>query len=241
VTQLVLGETADVVGREGDWLHLRTDLDRYDGWTHVGYLRELDARACAEWRVRARAFGEGAGAAVGGARRRIPLRARLILDGTTLEFPDGGRGSLIEGRVRPFELVIAEARELPAWSWALARFEGAPYEWGGVTPRGTDCSGLVQTTWLARGTALPRDAWQQHQAVPAVSLDAVLPDDLLFFRGETTDRITHVAICAPGDTIVHATIACGGVLREAWSPGSRAAALRERLVAAGRPAEVRSA
>ena len=60
------------------------------------------------------------------------------------------------------------------------------------------------------------------------------PGDLLFFRGESGDRITHVAFAAEEDTLVHSTVACGGVLMEPWLPGSRAAALRDRLVAVRR-------
>ena len=228
-TQLILGETADVLTREGDWCRVRTTFDRYEGWVHAGYLVELSHGAYADWRVRATSLGEGASVAVGGARRRVPLRSRVIQDGVHVVFPDGARGSLLEGRIRPHAEVMAEAQAMPAWAWAVARFEGAPYEWGGVTPRGIDCSGLVQSTWLGRGANLPRDAWQQAEALPMVGTSVAQPDDLLFFRGETTDRITHVAILAPDETIVHATIACGGVLRESWAEGTRAGALRARL------------
>lgn len=235
VTQLILGETADLLARDGEWCRLRTDFDRYEGWAHAGYLVELDSSAYAGWRVRATALGEGAAVAVGGTRRRVPLRARVALEGDQVGFPDGTRGTLLEGRIREATLVADEARAMPLWTWAIARFEGAPYEWGGLTPRGVDCSGLVQSSALARGVALPRDAWQQAEALPAVPVEAAEPDDLLFFRGEASDRITHVALLAPDTTLVHSTIACGGVLRESWRAGSRAAAaLADRLVAVRR-------
>ncbi len=48
------------------------------------------------------------------------------------------------------------------------------------------------------------------------------------------DRITHVAFAAEADTLIHSTVSCGGVLAEPWLPGTRAAALRERLVAVRR-------
>jgi cell wall-associated NlpC family hydrolase len=92
----------------------------------------------------------------------------------------------------------------------------------------------VQTTFAARGTPLPRDAALQARCGAAVDPDAPQPGDLLFFRGEDGDRITHVAFAAEGDGLIHSTVACGGVLQEPWRPGSRAAVLRERLVAARR-------
>jgi cell wall-associated NlpC family hydrolase len=60
------------------------------------------------------------------------------------------------------------------------------------------------------------------------------PGDLLFFRGEQTSRITHVAFAGESDTLVHSTVSCGGVLEEPWHAGTRAAPLRERLVAVRR-------
>jgi cell wall-associated NlpC family hydrolase len=96
-----------------------------------------------------------------------------------------------------------------------------------------DCSGVVQTTFLARGVTLPRDSSEQAACGAAVSPDAVRPGDLLFFRGDDT-RVTHVAFAGEADTLVHSTIACGGMVQEPWLPGSRAASLRERLVAVRR-------
>ena len=42
VTQLVLGETAEIVRAEGEWRLLRTHLDGYEGWAHRGYLLEVE-------------------------------------------------------------------------------------------------------------------------------------------------------------------------------------------------------
>jgi nucleoside-diphosphate-sugar epimerase len=53
----------------------------------------------------------------------------------------------------------------------------------------------------------------------------------------STERITHVAFAAEGDTLVHSAVACGGVVSESWLSGSRAGSLRERLVAVRRMEE----
>jgi cell wall-associated NlpC family hydrolase len=93
-----------------------------------------------------------------------------------------------------------------------------------------DCSGLVQTTFAARGIALPRDAAAQVEAGVEIAPAALRPGDLLFFQSEFGGGVTHVAIAASGESLVHSALACGGVIRESWRAGTRAAGLRDRLV-----------
>jgi gamma-D-glutamyl-L-lysine dipeptidyl-peptidase len=234
VSQLVLGETGLVEESSGEWRRIRCDHDGYRGWVHAGYLVETDAVTADRWRRDAGGWSLGATLGVAGQRVPLPLRARAALDGATVRLPDGRRAELVEGDVQALGHVTAEARATAPERWALEHFEGAPYEWGGVTPWGVDCSGLVQTTFAARGLALPRDAALQVEIGAVVELGTHRSGDLLFFRGENGDRITHVAFAAKADTLIHSTVACGGVLTEPWRPGTRASALREKLVAVRR-------
>jgi cell wall-associated NlpC family hydrolase len=60
--------------------------------------------------------------------------------------------------------------------------------------------------------ALPRDARQQAELGTAIALtpDAWRPGDLLFFSDRADGRITHVAIVAQNDTLMHVAIGRGG-------------------------------
>ena len=234
VNQLVMGETATVLERTGQWLQLRTHSDDYHGWTHAGYLMEVEDSAADEWRSNATGWSEGAAVRIGGSLIPLPLRAQVVLEGEAVRLPDGRRGRVVSGCVRDRHQAVVAARAKAPERWAFEHFLGTPYQWGGVTPWGVDCSGLVQTTFAARGIVLPRDSAQQVECGSPVPLEEARPGDLLFFRGEAGSRITHVAFAGEADTLVHSTLACGGMLVESWLPGSRATVLRERLVAVRR-------
>ncbi len=232
VTQLVVGEAAEVLETAGAMLRVRTCLDSYEGWIHRGYLTELPLAEVTAWLASA-AWSEGALVECGdGTRLRVPHRGRLVLEGGGLvRLPRGDRAELLDGRLRPYSEVIADCSVQSPEAWAWSTFGGTPYLWGGITAAGIDCSGLVQMTFIMRGVPLPRDARDQAHHGQSIESGRQRPGDLLFFRGNDDDTIGHVAFVAEANSLVHATVDTGGVTREPWDAGSRAAPLRERLVA----------
>ncbi|MBW4079101.1 MAG: transglycosylase SLT domain-containing protein [Acidobacteria bacterium] len=75
--------------------------------------------------------------------------------------------------------------------------EGTPYVWGGTTPAGFDCSGLVQYVYGQLGINVPRTSQEQATVgTPVSSLAAAQPGDLLFFAGSdgTASSPGHVGI-----------------------------------------------
>jgi len=82
-------------------------------------------------------------------------------------------------------------------------FLGTPYRYGGATPAGFDCSGLVLYVFGEVGVDLPRTARDQSRSGSAATLRTMLPGDLIFFRIDR-DVISHVGIYVGRGEFVHA-------------------------------------
>ena len=101
-----------------------------------------------------------------------------------------------------------------------SRFIGVPYLWGGITPYGFDCSGLVQAVYGFHGITLSRDSIDQREEGEEISRTDLMAGDLLFFPG-------HVAMSCGGDEILHASAGRGMVTYDSLDP--RAANYREDI------------
>lgn len=92
---------------------------------------------------------------------------------------------------------VAAVSSAPATSMDTAsllayaqNFIGTPYQWGGSTPAGFDCSGFTQYVFSHFGKNIGRTTYQQQYAGTRISVDQAQPGDLLFWG----DSPYHVAI-----------------------------------------------
>ncbi len=106
---------------------------------------------------------------------------------------------------------------------------GHPYRYGGNTPEGFDCSGLVSYAYLAAGITVPRTTEEQYRAARRISLRKLAPGDLLFFRIDSRE-VSHVAIYTGEQRFVHAPKTGKPVETRSLED----AYYRDRLVSAGR-------
>ena len=92
------------------------------------------------------------------------------------------------------------------------QFLGNPYVWGGSSlTNGTDCSGFTMSVYAHFGYSLNRSSYTQVYNGTAVSLGALQPGDLLFYKyGGST--ISHVAIYIGGGQIIHASTESTGII-----------------------------
>jgi murein DD-endopeptidase len=84
-----------------------------------------------------------------------------------------------------------------------AGFIGTPYRYGGESPKGFDCSGLVFYSFEKVGQKVPRTAADQRRAAERVKRDELEPGDLVFFRS-SKGRVDHVGIYAGDGRFIHA-------------------------------------
>jgi peptidoglycan DL-endopeptidase CwlO len=79
------------------------------------------------------------------------------------------------------------------------RYLGTPYVWGGASPGGFDCSGLVMYVYAQVGVSLPHSSYAQYGMGMPVSMGDLQPGDLVFFDG-----LGHVGIYIGGGEFIHA-------------------------------------
>ena len=105
---------------------------------------------------------------------------------------------------------------------------GKPYRYGGSTPAGFDCSGLVQYSYSQAGVRLPRDTQALRRLAQSVRARDLRRGDLLFFDQEGK-KSSHVGIYLGGNRFVHAPSTGGRVRTDGLD-----AYWREHLVEAKR-------
>jgi cell wall-associated NlpC family hydrolase len=142
--------------------------------------RERAARAAAEARLQAEIAARKAQRAAEQQAQQSASSGPTIIPPPPVNVPTGSAG----------------AGHPQAASIAL-QYLGVPYVWGGASPSGFDCSGLVMYVYAQLGISLPHYTVAQWNATEPISSPA--PGDLVFFNG-----LGHVGIYIGGGRFVNA-------------------------------------
>lgn len=214
LNQAIMGETADVLVKEGDWYLARLG-DGYLGWIRSWYVAEEEPGAVETYRDRAEAIVESNVAYVLSEPLEGSLPISDIVSGSPLVVikSEGAfrKVRLPRGRVGYIraDSIGAPPSGSPDGGRILARakrFLGIPYLWGGTSAKGFDCSGFVKRVFGIEGLDLPRDSDLQSRVGRLISKKGIgemaSPGDLIFF-GEGK-KISHVAIWIGDGRFIHA-------------------------------------
>jgi peptidoglycan DL-endopeptidase CwlO len=108
-------------------------------------------------------------------------------------------GSVVGASVSTPETTVAAPSTHGGVVGIAMRYLGVPYRWGGASPSGFDCSGLVMYVYAQVGVSLPHSSYAQYGAGVPVSRSQLQPGDLVFFNG-----LGHVGIYIGGNQMIHA-------------------------------------
>ena len=137
----------------------------------------------------------------------------------TLEELEGGWYRIEEGYISAEYTEVVDPAEMSQSgkgqeiaSYAL-QFVGYPYVYGGSSPSGFDCSGFTSYIYKQFGYSLNRSASNQLDNGTAVSMSELQPGDLVIFKkGSSSKRATHVGIYIGNSQFVHASTSRVGVI-----------------------------
>ncbi|WP_432988824.1 NlpC/P60 family protein [Dactylosporangium sp. CA-233914] len=224
VTQAPLGDAASVEEIRADgWARVRLpDQGDYPGWLPLAQLAEASTPDVSSVSMVDALFADLRDAPNGTlAMPGVPLGTRLSAAGP----PEGGWLPVcVPGAAKPLWVAESDVCAKPADPLATARrLLGVVYVWGGLSPGGIDCSGLVHLAWRCHGVRLPRDAHQQADAATPLAPGEERAGDLYFFA-HPGRRVHHVGIVVEPGVMLHACGTARSVVEGPLTP-DRAATL----------------
>lgn len=183
VTQMLFGESADILEVNKNWTKIKMHYDGYQGWMDT---KQIKAVSEAELSQR---------------------KTTVITEDFSSVMMKDGKTLLSMGSEVEFPAVSSRRSHDLRESIALTakEFINIPYLWGGKSFFGVDCSGFTQLVFKVNNVKLPRDAYQQAEVGEDLTfVEEAKPGDLAFFEN-SEGRIIHVGIMLENQKIIHAS------------------------------------
>jgi hypothetical protein len=198
VSQVLFGETFEIIEWADKWAKITTTDDNYTGWVGRLLFTMLGHLDYQELKRKHPLLTYGA---VTQAWKKSDNTALYLPIGSSLAFIEGNRCKIGNEK---FE-IIGPKGDIENFVVTAKSFINAPYLWGGRTHFGIDCSGYVQAVFKLHGINLHRDASQQvEQGATVESVSKARLGDLAFFKN-ADGKVVHVGIILKDEKIIHAS------------------------------------
>lgn len=180
-SQLLYGETVDILESKGKFIKVKMDFDGYEGWIDAQQISEISEEYFLE------------------------RKTELVLNPIQMYKTSQGPILLSIGSEVNSEKTEPSFLNVETVSETAKQFLNVPYLWSGRSFFGIDCSGFVQLIYKVHGISLPREAQQQSEIGEVLSfVEESKPGDLAFFENEE-GKITHVGMMLSDYQIIHAS------------------------------------
>ena len=203
-SQLLFGELMEVQAIHKGWTKIRMVYDDYEGWIDAKQMFFISDETFSKFNqfpphlivdligILRNVSNDMLFPVVFGSSLPYIVNNTFYIEDTKYEY----EGNITDSNIKPgIEAFINNAY----------MYLNTPYLWGGRSPFGIDCSGLIQMSLKMTGIKMPRDAWQQAEIGSTIDF---LPEagsgDILFFENEE-GKIIHTGILLEKDKILHAS------------------------------------
>lgn len=183
VTEILFGESADILEVNKNWTKIKMHYDGYEGWMDTKQIKHVTDEHLTSRKV------------------------TLITENFASIMTNDGRTLLSMGSEVEYAAVASRRSHNLRESIALTakEFLNVPYLWGGKSFFAVDCSGFVQLVFKIHNIKLPRDTYQQAEVGEVLSfVEESQPGDLAFFEN-SEGKIIHVGIMLENQKIIHAS------------------------------------
>lgn len=227
-TQALMGTPMRVLDEKGGWYRVQTP-DNYISWVIASSLKLLTNEEFEAWKKAPRyivtkliTFMYETPKVSENVASDLLLGDILVKTGEQkgwikLSTPDGREGYANAKDVQTIEQWASQTYNADLQLSVARQMMGSTYTWGGMSPKGLDCSGLTKTCCYANGIIIQRDASQQvlyGKKINPKDWNQAMPGDLLYF-GTKSGKVTHTAIYEKDGYYIHAS---GRVKRNSVNP-----------------------
>ncbi|MYY48187.1 hydrolase Nlp/P60 [Elizabethkingia anophelis] len=182
VTEMLYGESADILEVINNWTRIKMHYDGYEGWIDTKQITLVTDDFLAK------------------------RKTHLVTEPFQSRVMESGKMLLSMGSEVSFETIHAQRGTTLRQSIVetAKEFLNVPYLWGGKSFFGVDCSGFTQLVLKVHDIKYPRDAYQQGEVGEPLSfIEEAQPGDLAFFEN-SEGRIIHVGFMLENNQIIHA-------------------------------------